>query len=109
MGYLKKKPGQQVKTSGFFIARAIILNTDIRNYRTNSALKHLLRVPRKCTATYGKKSIKQHCPNLWNETVKYDITIDNKINNNVAITQIFNVHQFRRILKEHLLYSYSLH
>ena len=83
-------------------------DSDIHNYPTNSALKHLLHIPRIYTATYGNKSIKYHCPILWNSTVKNNITIDNNIKNNVAINQVHNVFQFKRTLKKHFLYTYTL-
>ena len=51
------------------------LNSDIHSYQTNSAHKHLLHIPRIYTTTYGNKSIKYHCPILWNATVKNNITI----------------------------------
>ncbi len=85
-----------------------IYDSDVHNYQTNSASKHLLHVPRIHTVTYGNKSIKYHCPILWNATVKNHIAVDNSIKNNVAIDQIHNIYQFKRTLKKHFLYCYSL-
>ena len=85
------------------------LSSDIHNYQLNSAHKQLLHIPRIYTATYGNKSIKFYCADLWNDAFKKNgIAIDNDVKNNVSLDQIFNVHQFKRILKKHFLYSYSL-
>ena len=81
---------------------------DVHDYQTHSAFKHLLHIPRIYTATYGNKSIKYHCPIVWNATVKNDIIVDNDTKNNIAIDEIFNIHQFKRILKKHFLYTYTL-
>ena len=83
-------------------------DSDVHLYQTNSASKHLLHIPRIFTATYGNKSIKYHCPIVWNSTVKNNIAIDNDIKNNVAIDQIHNVFHFKRTLKKNFLYCYSL-
>ena len=84
------------------------LDKEVHKYQTVSASKHLLHIPRIFTATYGNKSIKYHCPIVWNATVKNGIAIDNKLKNNVAIDHIHNIYQFKRTLKKHYLYSYSL-
>ena len=80
---------------------------DVHSYHTHSAFKHHLHIPRIHTATYGNKSIKYHCPIVWNDIVKNDLSIDNKVKNNVAIDQIHNIYQFKRTLKKHFLYCYS--
>ena len=84
------------------------LNSDIHSYQMNSAHKHLLHIPRIYTATYGNKSIKYHCPILWNATVKNNIAIDNDSKNNVPIDNIHNISQFKRTLKKHFLHCYTL-
>ena len=84
------------------------LNSDIHSYQTNSAHKHLLHIPRIYTATFGNKSIKYHCPILWNATVKNNIVIDNDSKNNVPIDNIHNISQFKRTLKKHFLHCYTL-
>ena len=85
-----------------------VFDSDVHDYQTNRFSKHFLHIPRIHTVTYGNKSVKYHCPILWNATVKNDITINNDIKDNIAIDQIYNVFQFKRILKKHFLYSYSL-
>ena len=84
------------------------LDSDIHNYETNSSAKHLLHIPQIITTSYGNKSLKYHCPILWNSTIKNNIAIDNKVKNNVSIDKIHITHQFKRILKKHYLYTYSL-
>ena len=84
------------------------LNSDIHSYQTNSAHKHLLHIPRIYTTTYGNKSIKYHCPILWNTTFKNNITIDNDSKNNVPIDNTRNIFQFKRTLEKHFLHCYTL-
>ena len=55
---------------------------DIHNYKTNSATRHLLHIPQIHT-----KSLKYHCPTLWNSTIKNNIAIDNNVNNNIILIQ----------------------
>ena len=84
------------------------LDRDIHHYGTNSSVKHLMHIPEIHTSTYGNKSIKYRCPILWNSLVKKDIAINDKIENNVSITRINNIHHFKRTLKKHYLHSYTL-
>ena len=83
-------------------------NSNIHNYETNSASKYLLHIPRIFTATYGNKSIKYQCPLIWNETFRNDIAIDNDASKNVCLNQIHNIYQFKRTLKKHFIYFYSI-
>ena len=92
----------------FNLQNLFIFDNDVHNYQTNSASKHLLHIPRIFTATYGTKSIKYQCPILWNSTFKNKIAINNNTKNNVAIDQIHNIFQFKRTLKKHFLYTYTL-
>ena len=82
--------------------------SDVHNYDTISASKHLLFIPRIFTSTYGSKSIKFYCPSLWNLTIKNGISIDADNKNNVNIDSIHNARHFKRILKEHFLFQYLL-
>ena len=83
-------------------------NTDVHDYQTNSVFKQLLHIPSFYTTTYGIKSIKYHCPIVWKATVKNNIVVDNNSKNNVAINQIHNIYRFKRALKNHFVYNYSL-
>ena len=80
--------------------------SNVHNYDTISASRHLLYIPKIFTSTYGRKSIKFRCPILWNLTVKNGISVDNKVKNNVSVDSIHNVHRFKTILKKHFLYQY---
>ena len=76
---------------------------DIHTYETN-----LLHIPQIHTTSYGNKSLKYHCPTLWNSTIKNKIAVDKNVNINIHIDSIHNLHHFKRILKKHYLHSYSL-
>ena len=78
------------------------------NFVLNSARKNFVHIPSINTVTYGNKSIKYHCAELWNEKFKNGITIDSEVKNNVSIDQIFNVSHFKRILKKHFIHRYTL-
>ena len=78
------------------------------NLQLNCVHKNLLYKPHIKTTTYGIKSIKYHCVDLWNELFKKGISIDKNAKNNVVIDQIHNVYHFKRTLKRHYLYSYSV-
>ena len=86
-----------------------VFNSDFHNYKLNSVYNKHLHIPQIKTATYGNKSIKFHVARLWNNTLKKNgIAIDDKVKNNVAIDLIYNIHQFKRTLKKHYLYKYSV-
>ena len=80
---------------------------DIHTYETKSATRHL-HIPQIHTTSYGNKSLKYHCPTLWNATIKNNIAVDKNVNNNIHSDSIHNLHHFKRILKKHYLHSYSL-
>ena len=82
------------------------LDRDIHNYETSSSFKNLLHIPVIHTTNYGNKSIKYHCPLIWNNLVNNPLFI-NEITI-VSLENIMNIHHFKRILKKHFLYTYSL-
>ena len=84
-----------------------LFNSDIHNYQLISIYKNLLHIPRIMTTTYGIKSLKYHCAELWNDTFKKGIAIDNNKKNNISLNKIHTVFQFKRILKKHFLYKYT--
>ena len=75
---------------------------DIHTYETNSATRQLLHISQIHTTSYGNKSLKYHCPTLWNSTIKNNIAIDNNVNTNIHIDSILNLHHFKIILKKTL-------
>ena len=78
------------------------LNTDIHTHDT----RQLFHVPSINTSTYGRYSIKYVCPSLWNTTFKNDIPIGN--NRIISLSNIKNTYQFKKTLKRHFLFNYSL-
>ena len=78
------------------------------NFHLNSARKNLLHISKINTETYGNKSIKHHCATLWNETFKNGIAINSDPGKNLAVTDIKNSHNFKKILKKHYMFKYSL-
>ena len=87
--------------------KLFILDRDIHEHQTRHS-KYLLHIPEIQTVTYGNKSLKYYCPLLWNSTVRNFIPVDNNVNNNLSIENIFNMHHFRRVLKKHFLYTYTI-
>ena len=81
------------------------LVSDIHNHQT----RQLFYIPRIHTSTYGKNSIKFAGPKLWYDTFKDNgFAVDNNVNNNVTFNRIKSTHQFKRLLKKHFVYTYSL-
>ena len=85
-----------------------VFTSDIHTYQLTSFHKNLLHIPRIMTTTYGIKSLKYHCAEIWNDTFKKGIAIDNNIKNNISLNNIHTVFQFKKILKKHFLYNYTL-
>ena len=83
-------------------------NVHTTNVELNSDRKIYLFKPCMKTVTYGLGSIRYRCADLWNSIFKNGISINEKRDKNVSIDQIFNVHQFKRILKKHYLYTNTL-
>ena len=79
------------------------LNCNVHDHHTRQPF----HVPRVDTSTYGIRSIKFHCPKLWNNTWKNGITIDRCQQNNISFDQIYNMNHFKRVLKKHFIYNYS--
>ena len=77
--------------------------SEFHDYETNS----LFHVPSISTSTYGKLSIKYHCPVLWNSLFRRGLVVDNDKKNNVSVDQILSIHQFKWLLKKHFLHNYS--
>ena len=66
-------------------------NIHTTNLELNSARKNFIHIPSIKTVTYGNKSIKFHCAELWNNKFKNGISIDEVVNHNVNINQIHMV------------------
>ena len=72
----------------------------------NSNIKRLIH--RIKTKTYGLKSIKYHCAELWNEFFKKGIAIDCERKNNISFDKLKSGKHFQKVLKRHYLYMYTL-
>ena len=81
------------------------LNSDIHNQRT----RQLFRIPAVNSTTYGINSIRYSVPKVYYDTFKNNsIATDSGVKHLVHLDHIHNIFQFKRVLKKHLLYSYSL-
>ena len=69
--------------------------------------RQVFHVPSVNTSTYGIYLLKYLCPNLWNNTWKNGLAIDNDYSHTIYANQIFSVHQLKRALKKHFLFNYS--
>ena len=55
----------------------------------NSTVNRLLYIPKANTTAYGLKSIRYHCPKLWNQVFKKGfIQVDDDRNNNISLSDI---------------------
>ena len=92
--------------------QAFAFSSDVHStyLQQNSGRISIIHIPSIKTVIYGNKSVKYHCADLWNKTFKSGIAIDNKTfksgiaiyNNtkiNVAVKQIRNATQFKRLVK----------
>ena len=70
--------------------------------------RQLFHVPSVDTSTYGINSIKYHDPVLWNTILKNTIVTKKDYKTNVSFSQIYNVNQFKQVLKSHFVYNYPL-
>ena len=80
------------------------LNDNVHSHVT----RQTFHVPSIRTSSYGKNSIRFRGPELWNSMFKPGIAIDKTKKNNVTIDHIHSISQFKRVLKKHFFYSYSL-
>ena len=85
--------------------------TDVQttNLVLNSADNNLLYLPPFKTMNYGKKSIKYQCPKIWNHTFKNEsLQINSDRTKDVKLDSIETNEHFKKTLKKHYLYTYSL-
>ena len=84
-------------------------NVQTTNLELNSANHNLLYLPPFKTLTYGKKSIRYQCPKLWNHTFKNSsLQISSDRTKDVNLNSIKSSQAFKKALKNHYLYNYSL-
>ena len=85
--------------------------TDVQttNLVLNSAANNRLYLPPFKTMNYGKKSIKYQCPKIWNHTFKNEsLQINSDRTKDVKLDSIETTDNFKKTLKKHYLYTYSL-
>ena len=70
----------------------------------NSFRKRLLHIPRIKTVTYGNKSLKFLCADLWNSTFKNGIAIDKNVKNNMSCDKIRNLSYLKKL--DYLMWKY---
>ena len=84
-------------------------NIHTTNLTLNSALNNLIDIPKIKTVSHGIHSIRYHCAKLWNQMFRNGtFRIDSNQDNDVKLCQINSVHYFKKKLKQHFLYEYSL-
>ena len=81
------------------------VHTTVR--RLNSTVNRLIYIPNFKTITYGKDSLRYQCAKLWNDTFKTgDIQIG--ADKRKKLSEICNINGFKKVLKKHFLYSYTV-
>ena len=84
-------------------------NVHTTNRTLNSALNSLIHIPKIRTVSYGNHSIRYHCAKLWNQMFRHgSFRIDSNQANDVKLYQVNSVSYFKKKLKQHFLYEYSL-
>ena len=78
----------------------------VANMAFKSVRKKCLEIPRIKSVLFGDKSVRNHCATLWKYFVTKVIKLDEI--NNLDMTRIHNVHQLKRKLKKHFLFTYTL-
>ena len=79
------------------------------NLVLNSADRNILHLPPFKTMTYGKKSIRYQCSKIWNYTFKNGmIQIHSDRSKDIKLDSIETNKRFKKAIKEHFLYTYSL-
>ena len=77
----------------------------------NSAINNLIHIPSYDTVTYGKNSIKYHCAKLWNDmfpTGFIQVDEHHKKDSLIHLSKINSIHYFKKVLKKHFLFKYSV-
>ena len=84
-------------------------NVHSTNQLLSSAINNLIHIPSFNTITYGSNTIRYHCAKLWNGMFKTGfIQVDADRTKDIHISKINNIHYFKKVVKKHFLYSYSI-
>ena len=75
--------------------------------KLNSIDQKLLYIPKFKTITYGKSSLRYHCPQLWNSTFKTgSIQVNYDRNKDIKASKIMTVYNFKNAIKRHYFFKY---
>ena len=80
--------------------------TDI-HYNLRSANNNCLFIDQIKTSYAGIKSLKYRSAILWNHFMANNILLDNNIK--FELNKVHNVYQFKRLIKKHFQFTYTLH
>ena len=83
-------------------------NVHTTNMQLNSSIKNLIYIPRANTTTYGINSIKYTCAKLWNSFFDKGISINSARDMNVPFSKLKSVYHFKKVLKKHFFFIYTL-
>ena len=89
-----------------------LLTRRSENYSSTLTLRstelNFLSMPKVKTVTYGDKSLRYKCAELWNRFSSSDISVNNDSKKNIKLIKIRNRHYLTKTMKKHYLYQYSL-
>ena len=86
-------------------------SSDVRSVQTNSVVRDLLYLPSFQSSTYGSRSIRYRCAQLWNEMFKsgsVQVKSDREKHSRILLSKIRNSCNLRNALKRHFLYFYTV-
>ena len=84
------------------------LPTDLKSLFKLNEIVHGHQIRQLFHAPSVDTSTKYHDPVLWNTILKNTIVIDKDYKTNIRFSQIYNMNQFKQVLKRHFVYNYSL-
>ena len=67
--------------------------------------RQTFHVPFINSSTYGNRSIRFYCPDLWNKTFANAIYTDNV--NQVKLDQVKSIYRFKKVMKKYFLIKYA--
>ena len=89
-----------------------LLTRRSENHSSNLILRstefNFLSKPKVKTVTYGDKSLRYKCEELWNRFSKSDISVNDDSEKNIKLVKVRNKHYLTKSMKKHYLYQYSL-
>ena len=83
-------------------------NIHTTNLVLKKSKKDFFYLPSITTVTYGNKSLRYRCSELWNRIVNNGIAISADVKSHVTLNKIKSGHHLKKTLKKHFLYKYTL-